>query len=580
MVIPVSDTGRVYSVAQQTAPPPPSPVANDYRAGDHQLSNEVRGTTPGADDQLFAMMANGAYAPDSPAYQQALEAAGWTALAPHADGVSLTDAHGNRIPIDPSLLSDDRSGFHAEIYQHEDGGYVVAYRGSELGGNPSQYMDWVNNGQQGLGMDSSQYSSAIELAKRAEHVLGDGNVALTGHSLGGGLASAASLATGASAVTFNSSGLSNETLESLGFNPNAARESVAADGQVRRYAVNGDPLTGAQEDVPLLPVVGSPPDAVGYALRIDPPPGTSFGGLHGGGGPDAVYVEAFDHASPTDPALGPSPGDVLGGLVDTGIETTGGMVADGMEALGDRMRNGPGVTPQSWVVGSLLNGASPLVEQGSHLFGDVAGATTGFASDAGIAGLDAYGDLQFNTLASGIREAVDLGGDVAGTVSELKEGAGDFMTDLSQGRGVAAGYGLLGDLADAGVGTLGDLADGAVSLIGDGAQNTASATGGFVRDLGRITGLDTPANAVAGVVEGTGSMISNVADGVGTVLDVGSDTLGDGLEALSDIVGDVGQGVSDFAGDVAQSAADGARDFGRGVADGAGRALDAMNPFN
>ena len=91
MVIPVSDTGRVYSVAQQTAPPPPSPVANDYRAGDHQLSNEVRGTTPGADDQLFAMMANGAYAPDSPAYQQTLEAAGWTALAPHADGVSQTE---------------------------------------------------------------------------------------------------------------------------------------------------------------------------------------------------------------------------------------------------------------------------------------------------------------------------------------------------------------------------------------------------------------------------------------------------------------------------------------------------------
>ena len=42
-----------------------------------------------------------------------------------------------------------------------------------------------------------------------------------------GLASAASLATGASAVTFNSSGLSNNTLESLGFNPNAVRDSVA-----------------------------------------------------------------------------------------------------------------------------------------------------------------------------------------------------------------------------------------------------------------------------------------------------------------------------------------------------------------
>ncbi|MFL6586585.1 MAG: hypothetical protein ACJ8GV_06825 [Luteimonas sp.] len=581
MVLPVSDSGRVYTVAPQQIPAPPPPaVANDYRAGDHQLSNDVRGTTPGDDDQLFAMMANGAYAPDSPEYTQALADAGWSALTPHADGVSLTDPHGNRIPIDPELLTDDRSGFHAEIYQHEDGGYVVAYRGSEVGMEQTQLMDWVNNGQQGVGLDSAQYSSAIELAKRAEHVFGDGNVALTGHSLGGGLASAASLATGAAAVTFNASGLSNETLESLGFNPNDIRDTVADSGQVRRYAVNGDQLTGAQEDVPLLPVIGSPPDAVGHALRIDPPPGTGFGDLHGGGGPDAVYVEAFGYATPTDPSLGPSNGQVLGGLVNSGIDTAGDTVATGMDALGDQMRNGPGATPQSWVVGSLLNGASAVVDRGSDVLGDAVGTTTGVASDVGLAGLGAYGDLQFNTLASGIREVVDLGGDLGGTFSELKDGAGDFVRDLGEGRNVSAGLGLLGDVADAGIGTLGDVADGAVSLIGDSAQNTANATGGFVRDLGRITGLETPANAVAGAVEGTGSFISSAADNVGNALDVGADKLGDGLEAVADFAGDVGQNVSDFAGDVAQNAADGARNLGRGIAEGAGRAFGALNPFN
>ena len=576
----IADTGRTHAVAQHTAPPPPPPVASDYRAGAHGLSDSVRGTAPDARDPLFAMMANGAYAPDSPDYRQALQDAGWTALTPHADGVSLTDAHGNRIPIDPQLLTDDRSGFHAEIYQHEDGGYVVAYRGSEIGGDPSQYMDWVNNGQQGLGMDASQYSSAIELAKRAEHVFGDGNVAVTGHSLGGGLASAAALATGASAVTFNASGLSNNTLESLGFNPNAVRESAAESGQIRRYAINGDQLTAAQEDVPLLPIVGSPPDAVGHALRIDPPPGTGFAGLHGGGGPDAVYVEAFNHATPTDPSLGPSGGQLLGGHVDAGSDAAGNALARGMDALGDQLRSGPGATPQGWVVGSLLNGASVVVDHGSDLVGDAVGATTAVAGDTLAAGVQAYGDLQFNTLASGIREAVDLGGDVVGTFSELGAEARDAWTEARDGRPVAAGFGLVGSVADAAVDTVGDVLDGAVSLVGNSAQNTANATGGFVRDLGRISGLETPANAVAGVVEGAGSAVNRVADGLGSVVDVAADRLGDGLEAAAGFVGDVGQGVSDFAGNVAQGAADGARNLGRGIADGAGRALDALNPFN
>src|SRR3546814_12797552 len=88
-----------------------------------------------------------------------------------------------------------------------------------------------------MGFETGQYSDAIALAQRAEQVFGEGNVVVTGHSLGGGLASAAALATGASGVTFNAAGLSNETLESLGFNPNAVRDSVSDSGQLRRYIV-------------------------------------------------------------------------------------------------------------------------------------------------------------------------------------------------------------------------------------------------------------------------------------------------------------------------------------------------------
>src|SRR3546814_5643307 len=93
------------------------------------------------------------------------------------------------------------------------------------------------------------------LFRSAEQVFGEGHVVVTGHSPGCGLASAAALATGASGVTFNAAGLSNETLESLGFNPHAVRDSVSASGQLRRYLGNGDPPNAAQQHIPILPTL-------------------------------------------------------------------------------------------------------------------------------------------------------------------------------------------------------------------------------------------------------------------------------------------------------------------------------------
>ena len=69
-----------------------------------------------------------------------------------------------------------------------------------------------------------------------------------GHSLGGGLASAAMLAMGEPGVTFNAAGLSDSTLRSLkpGKTPHAIREELAGSGQIRRYNVEGELLTGLQ----------------------------------------------------------------------------------------------------------------------------------------------------------------------------------------------------------------------------------------------------------------------------------------------------------------------------------------------
>lgn len=60
---------------------------------------------------------------------------------------------------------------------------------------------------QALGMDIKQYNQAIDLVTKLSKALGAENLVITGHSLGGGLASASSLATGIKAETFNAAGL-------------------------------------------------------------------------------------------------------------------------------------------------------------------------------------------------------------------------------------------------------------------------------------------------------------------------------------------------------------------------------------
>lgn len=104
------------------------------------------------------------------------------------------------------MLRNGKSGFDAAIYRNDQGQYVVAFRGTDQWFGPEGADIKANDGQ-ALGLTTEQYQQAILLAKRAVEAFGKGNVIFTGHSLGGGLASAAMLATGAPGVTFNAAGL-------------------------------------------------------------------------------------------------------------------------------------------------------------------------------------------------------------------------------------------------------------------------------------------------------------------------------------------------------------------------------------
>ena len=163
--------------------------------------------------------------------------------------------------------------FKAEIYRDCNGNFVLAYRGTDGTG-----ADWMNNFRQGAGFTTSdgvdKFSglatrTAVEFERRFGTADADGNatnLAITGHSQGGGLASVAALASGVPAVTFDASGIHPNTLDRMGIDPQAARE-MAGDGLVRRYAMADDLLTDFQESSPFALVA---PDALGTRIVVDP----------------------------------------------------------------------------------------------------------------------------------------------------------------------------------------------------------------------------------------------------------------------------------------------------------------------
>ena len=185
-----------------------------------------------------------------------LRASEHPALLRERYGMNLDD---NRIR---DMLQPNDSTFRAEIYipdpnvMGRDARPVVAFKGSngpvvanENGQTVvrrSETQDWVTNGRQGLGLETDYYNRAMSLASTLQFG-GMRNFEITGHSLGGGLASAASAVTGAPTITFNAAGL----------HPDTARRYVQQHGgavhdtgrSITAYQVAGEVLTDAQTGV-------------------------------------------------------------------------------------------------------------------------------------------------------------------------------------------------------------------------------------------------------------------------------------------------------------------------------------------
>ena len=135
------------------------------------------------------------------------------------------------------LQDDSQTGFRAVALKpvdRNDKRVIVAFSGSDEG------KDWGDNIKQGVGLSTAQYQEAVDFADKWKASDGD-NVILTGHSLGGGLASNASIKTDLPATTVNSAPLA---LDHLGINPFDAL-------RITQYYVPGEALSVLNEANPL-----------------------------------------------------------------------------------------------------------------------------------------------------------------------------------------------------------------------------------------------------------------------------------------------------------------------------------------
>ncbi|HGE8457697.1 TPA: phospholipase [Serratia marcescens] len=181
---------------------------------------------------------------------------GWT-------DISNDESALNKLGLRSSMLYDKNLSpdFLARVYQPDSGIFgkdmnpTVVFRGSRapefpegigsaakkalLKGDLSGIKnanDWINNGSQAIGRGSEYYKRAVEIGGVIR-----GNVDISGHSLGGGMASAASMTSGKAAWTFNAAGLNNGTVEKYG------GEIIGSAKNIQAYRVEGELLTTLQE---------------------------------------------------------------------------------------------------------------------------------------------------------------------------------------------------------------------------------------------------------------------------------------------------------------------------------------------
>jgi hypothetical protein len=130
-------------------------------------------------------------------------------------------------------LYDRFNGFHAKLYYDERTDQFLLGFGGTV---PTNINDWITNFQQFTGRDADKYIQGITLARQIREEYRE-RVIVTGHSLGGGIATVAAIAGNFSAYVFNPPCLHPKTLEQFD------KQAIAnAKNKVKRFIVVGEIL--------------------------------------------------------------------------------------------------------------------------------------------------------------------------------------------------------------------------------------------------------------------------------------------------------------------------------------------------
>ena len=150
---------------------------------------------------------------------------GWHAYSP-----GQLDARG----VNAALLRKSEE-WRGEVYERGDE-VVLAWAGNR-GGDEGLVI------AQEIGLPMPEFLEAAEVGRQVVTAFKGKNVSFAGHSMGGGFASAAAVATGKDAVLFNAQGLHRNTIQAIG---------GPGPGNVKAYSVLFDYATMLQS-LPFLP---------------------------------------------------------------------------------------------------------------------------------------------------------------------------------------------------------------------------------------------------------------------------------------------------------------------------------------
>jgi hypothetical protein len=218
-----------------------------------EFSHELASTEPDSQwDRDLALLSSAVYRDDD---RQGELPGGWGLVKPENYPPNLVPDESHVKSRSDAVLNDP-SKFRACIYKHNSGErYAVVFRGTKTmgpkkAGSFGAFLDSARNDAavnigQSLGLETTQYELAMKVAQRAKAHWGN-KVIFAGHSLGGGLAAAASIKTGNTSVTFNPAGIHENTIDRASrFEDDARRD--AQGGMVRAVIVDGDGLDRLQK---------------------------------------------------------------------------------------------------------------------------------------------------------------------------------------------------------------------------------------------------------------------------------------------------------------------------------------------